>query len=507
MARDLKAKIRLDADTKNANRNLKQTTAQLGLLGTATRAVSKGLAGLKAAFAGAAIPGLALVAVFSKIISLANEEEDAIQKLNASIGNLNGERQALSNALQKNADALAAVTTAGNEEILGVQAQIAIFIKDEEQIKALTLASLNFAAAQGIDAVSAAQLLTKTVASSTNSLTRYGLEVEGAVGSTERFNSAIEALSKFQGQAGSAAETTSGKIGLLADSFTDFLEQIGLVVTGLESTSSVLGFLTDVFNRAGAGIKFLSTQLTGLAQVASVIAESILPDFIGKMIGVEGATLRAVQAQEKNRAALGKQQTALRGAEKATKALEEATKASNDELQATEKAVDAAADALRKLGIVLDEDVNQKLAANEKLLDAVEARYRDNGSREEYERSLKGIAADNQKLTDSLREQVDVFGNTTQATDIYSSSLQGARLQLRELGQEDIRFTETVVSGSARRATARLAESNAGTQTIFGQQTTQGGTFFIPDTVVAGANGRVEVARHIGPSGRGVSII
>jgi len=60
---------------------------------------------------------------------------------------------------------------------------IAAFVQEEDQIKELTRVSLDFAAAKGVDLKTASDLITKTFASSTNALSRYGLSVEGAAGS------------------------------------------------------------------------------------------------------------------------------------------------------------------------------------------------------------------------------------------------------------------------------------------------------------------------------------
>lgn len=443
MARDLKAKVRLTADTKQANAGLKKTTAQLGLLGTATRGVTTALGGLRAAFAASAVGLLALLVGFVKLISLANEEEDAIQKLNASIGNLNGENELLSQSLQRNADALASVTTAGNEEILAIQAQIAIFIKDEEQIKALTLASLNFAAAQGINGVSAAQLLTKTVASTTNSLTRYGLTVEGAVGSTERFNSAIEALSKFQGQAAAAAAITSGQMGLLGDAFTDLVQEVGLLLTSLKGVSNLLTGLTSLLNQAGSGIKFLRTGVRDLDLSMRVIAESVLPDFIGKLLGLEGTTLQVVKAEEALRSELSFQDTQFR--------------ISKD-----------AADLLK------------------------------NGV-EELKNETKETAAAEKELTEELKLQLPVVNTLQEDLEAYNSTLALTKQRIDAVTEAEERNTQVVVASVERRLTFRERERRGlGSQIIFGERTTVGGTFFTADETQTGVNGTTEIVRPPG---------
>lgn len=496
MARTLKAKVVVTADTKQANAGLKKTQVQMGLLATTTRGLSAAMTGLAAAFTTAAVAGAGIILALVKIVGLANEEEDAVRKLNAAIGNLNGERELLSQRLQDNADALSAVTKLGNEEILAVEATIAVFIKSEAQIIALTKASLDFAEFSKTSAVSAAQLLTRTVVSSTNALVRQGLVVEGAAGSVERFASAIEALAKFEGQAESAAATTSGRIGLLADSFTDALQELGLLGTALEGTKNFLDFLTSALNRAGAAFKFLRVDVGDLALSIQVVAEKVLPGFINRLIGLEGVTKNIIEVNKIRNAILKKEQAALNASAEATDELTKATKESNDALLETEEAVDKTIAALRKLGVVLDEDVNKKLEEQAALLDSVHDAYnRGNLSRDDFERSEIAIAGEVVRLNGTLVDQTDVLVDAAVATDQYSSSLQIATVGLDALSLAEIRNADTTVTSADRRASARLRESNLGTQFIFGQQTTQGGTFFIPDEVVAGTNGRVEILR------------
>ena len=80
-----------------------------------------------------------------------------------------------------------------DENIIQAQAVIAAFTKEEDQIKALTAATIDFAAAKGVDLVTAADLVAKSFGSSTNALSRYGVQVEGAAGSTERLEQLTQA--------------------------------------------------------------------------------------------------------------------------------------------------------------------------------------------------------------------------------------------------------------------------------------------------------------------------
>ena len=182
-------------------------------------------AGLTKAFelSGDALRGL--VSITGQAIKAANEQEDAEKRLTVALGYR-------STALINQASALQKVTIYEDNQIIQAQATIAMYIKDEAQIKAVTKATLDMATAKGIDLHSASQLVARTLGSETNALARQGIEVKGAVGSTERLNSLISELStRFSGQAAAAAETFSGKTAQAKNALGELYETIGGVIT------------------------------------------------------------------------------------------------------------------------------------------------------------------------------------------------------------------------------------------------------------------------------------
>lgn len=133
-----------------------------------------------------------------------------------------------SEALLKNASALQALTIHGDEEIINAQSLIANFIREESIINRLLPAIIDMADAKQINLASAADLVTKSVASETNALARYGIQITGAAGSTERANSAIKALNRAFGGTGQAlAQTDVGKIQQTVNLIGDIKEEIG----------------------------------------------------------------------------------------------------------------------------------------------------------------------------------------------------------------------------------------------------------------------------------------
>jgi hypothetical protein len=186
--------------------------------------VSRGLGSLakQAAVAGAAYFSAAgILNGLKASVKLAGEQEQAERQLEKVLGKSITGLKAYASAQQQ-------VTTFGDEVTLRAAAQFAQFTKNEDEIKQLIRVTQDYAAAQGVDLVSAAQLVGKSFGSSTNALSRYGVEVTGAAGSTERLTSLTDNMSKmFGGQAAAAADTMAGRIEQMNNAIGDAGEAVG----------------------------------------------------------------------------------------------------------------------------------------------------------------------------------------------------------------------------------------------------------------------------------------
>lgn len=195
---------------KKASKNIGGLSQKLGGLKMSTMGAAAGFFG-----AGMLLSGM------KSAIDLAGKQELAEKKLEVSLGRR-------SQALLDQASALQQVSTFGDEAIIEAQALIAAFVDDEDQIKAATKATLDLAAAKGMDLSAAADLVSKSLGSSTNALSRYGIEVKGAVGSSERLESLTGNLADvFGGQASAQAETMSGKMEQMKNALGDAAEAFG----------------------------------------------------------------------------------------------------------------------------------------------------------------------------------------------------------------------------------------------------------------------------------------
>jgi hypothetical protein len=159
---------------------------------------------------------------FSKAsVQAYNRQIKAEKALEVSLGRVSKAILAQASALQKK-------TVFGDEDIIQGQALLAQLGATEEQIMKLTPAILDLAQAKDMDLRTAFDMVSKSVGSSTNSMSRYGVEIEGVAGSNQRVESAVNSLTKaFGGQAEAAAKIGTGQLKQLQNQMGDLREAFG----------------------------------------------------------------------------------------------------------------------------------------------------------------------------------------------------------------------------------------------------------------------------------------
>lgn len=232
----------------------------------------------------AAIAGSAIFAFLKDSVQAFGESEKAAAKLEKQLGYS-------SDALSEYASTIQQTTTYEDDLVIAAMGSIAAFTKNEDQIKALTAAALDFSAATGTDLVQAASLMAKSFGSSTNALGRYGVEVTGAVGSQERLQQITQRVSElFGGQASAQAQTYSGKIVNLQNRFGDLKENIGKsLMPALEGLGKMFGSATDQANATGGAVTGLEGVFSAFASLLGTIWMMIYG--VGASIGVLGAAI------------------------------------------------------------------------------------------------------------------------------------------------------------------------------------------------------------------------
>lgn len=206
----------------------------------------------------AAIAAFSVTAVFqyAKVaVQAANTQQQAETKLLTALkgrADVTRELSALASDLQKK-------TLFGDEATIEAAAQLAVFIKNEEQIKRLLPAIQDMATALKMDLAQAATLVGKSIGASTNALSRYGISITGVAGSSERAESAIEALTtKFFGQAEAAAKTGSGATTQLKNAIGDLNEMVGNFIITWQNFLATSKLVNGVLSETNKTLTILS---------------------------------------------------------------------------------------------------------------------------------------------------------------------------------------------------------------------------------------------------------
>ena len=207
----------IDVKTQGA----KKSNTQMGKLSASSKKLGAALGATAVAYFGTQ----GLISAIRGSIDAFAKQELAQKKLEVALGKT-------SNALLEQARALQQVSMFGDEDIIMMQSMLAAFVKGEEEIKQLTVATLDLASGMGIDLKNAGDLIAKTIGSSTNALSRYGIQVEGAVGSSERLETLTGNIANlFGGQAKAQSETMMGSMEQMKNAIGDTAEAIGEVLS------------------------------------------------------------------------------------------------------------------------------------------------------------------------------------------------------------------------------------------------------------------------------------
>lgn len=174
-------------------------------------------------------------------------------------------RVSVQQRLMRQASELQKITLFGDEETIRAQALIAAFVREGDQIERIIPLVQDLAIAKQMDLASAADLVAKTLGSSTDALSRYGIKTTGAVGSTERLDSLIKGLTDhFYGQAQAAAEVDI-KMTQMKNAFGDVKEAVVHGTTSTVTFGKALGWVKKQMEDASTAWNLLADPQRGAA--------------------------------------------------------------------------------------------------------------------------------------------------------------------------------------------------------------------------------------------------
>lgn len=254
---------------------------------------------------------VAISAVVYKSIEAYKEQEQATNKLNQTLiqqgiysKELSQEYQNLSGELQK-------VTTFADEAILSAQAQLQAYLGQTKVTRELTMAVLDFATAQGTDLKTASDLVGKSIATGTNALSRYGVEVNTSAEKGEKLTQVVGALNnRFGGQAQAAAQGYGG-LQQLANAIGDVLEVIGqqlqpvviLITDGLKNLSVGLSESANFSEKLGKFLMYLSHAGNGVILIFDAVGKvigTVLAGALGSVVNVVQGNFKKAWEDAKN---------------------------------------------------------------------------------------------------------------------------------------------------------------------------------------------------------------
>lgn len=173
--------------------------------------------------------------------------------------------------LQKNIDfasSMQKITVFGDEQVLQTQRLLVQYGIEQTKIEGVTKAIADFASAKKVDLFTATELVGKSIISSTNALSRYGLVVEGAANSTQRAESAISAIAKvFGGAAASEAQSFEGRLKVLSNAWQDVIKNVGLYLIKNPLVIKAIQALTDGFVALVPLVQEAGKNFTKMAQI------------------------------------------------------------------------------------------------------------------------------------------------------------------------------------------------------------------------------------------------
>jgi hypothetical protein len=236
VVQDLKAVLQVE--DKNFQSRLKNAEKQ-------TNKFSESMKRMGTAIAGA----FAVNAVKNFLVESAKLADTQL-KAEASLLTALGGREDAQKRLIRQAQELQKITLFGDEVTIQAQAMLAQMGLNEKQITDIIPKVQDLATGLNMDLVSAAQLVGKSIATSTNALMRNGVEINGVAGSSERLASAMDALdAKFKGQAETAAKTGLGPLIQLKMAIDDVREEMvkGFIPAIQETSTALKELLPQAF--------------------------------------------------------------------------------------------------------------------------------------------------------------------------------------------------------------------------------------------------------------------
>jgi hypothetical protein len=210
--------------------------------------------GAVAAAAAAVFAGGKLLSGFGATIDAANENANAINRMNQSLVSSGDYSKAASESMREFASSISSVVGIDDDLIYENLALAKSFGATNDQAKKVVKAAADMSAALGIDLSTATQQLSGTLNGTIGKMGKLAPELKNLSQEALASGAAIELLGKrFSGSAEAATKTFSGEINKSALAFDDLKTQIGFAITqnpifrkAIQQSTKVLAALAEI---------------------------------------------------------------------------------------------------------------------------------------------------------------------------------------------------------------------------------------------------------------------
>jgi len=236
--------IEMSLDDKTFKASLNQAQVRTR---TAVTKMQRSISNLKRHWLGVSAAIAAVVIPTKRMVDAFMVQEAAENKLAVAMKNYGDYTTKAHKTMLNFAAGLQKVTAYGDEVTIAMMANLKTYGMNTEELKKATEATMDLAAAKGIDLRTASELVGKAFVGETGTLSRYGIVLEKGIERSDKFAAVLELINeRFGGTARAEMETYGGRLKRMSNYWGDIQEQIGKgLVMALESAVFALSPITE----------------------------------------------------------------------------------------------------------------------------------------------------------------------------------------------------------------------------------------------------------------------
>ena len=257
MSQDYKFNLDLLLNNAKYNRALQDTEFKMKKTQTAAKGLKTLASSVFAGFSTAMI-----VSELKTSLLAWEKQQSAVAALEQALKNQNQYTVQASIGLQQYAKSLEKVSNFTDQAIIEGIALVQGYAGQVKITKELIKATVDFATANKMDLKAAFSLVGKTISSSTNALSRYGLQIDMSKSKSEKMEEMVKRLSEsFGGQAKATADASNQ----LAKAVDSFHESLGQLLDRKNSVSNFLTWMVEGWTKFIDKIRIANTAIKDLA--------------------------------------------------------------------------------------------------------------------------------------------------------------------------------------------------------------------------------------------------